>query len=114
MGEEAGKSGCSVGGQGSGLKIAWLPRALKDRDAQIDYIANENPRAALDQGDRIERQIDMLGDFPEAGRPGRKRGTRELVIRRTPFIVVYRIRPKVRRVENLRVLHGAQRWPPLE
>jgi toxin ParE1/3/4 len=94
------------------LKIAWLPRALKDRDAQIDYIANENPKAALDQGDRIEQQIDMLADFPEAGRPGRKHGTRELVIGRTPFIVVYRVRPKARRVEILRVLHGAQQWPP--
>jgi toxin ParE1/3/4 len=94
------------------LKIAWLPRALKDRDAQIDYIANENPKADLDQGDRIEQQIDMLADFPEAGRLGRKRGTREFVIGQTPFIVVYRVRPKARRVEILRVLHGAQQWPP--
>jgi toxin ParE1/3/4 len=56
----------------------------------------------------------MLGDFTEAGRPGRKRGTRELVISRTPLVVVYRIRPKMQRIEILRVLHGAQRWPPLD
>ena len=93
------------------MKIAWLPRALEDRNAQVDYIANENPKAALEQGDRIERQIDMLADSPEAGRVGRKRGTRELVVSRTPFIVVYRIRPRMRRVEILRVLHGAQQWP---
>lgn len=43
------------------------------------------------------------------GRPGRKQGTRELVISRTPFIVVYRL--KAKRIELLRVLHGSQQWP---
>jgi toxin ParE1/3/4 len=37
--------------------------------------------------------------------------TRELVIAGTRFIVVYRITDNV---EILRVLHTAQRWPPLE
>jgi toxin ParE1/3/4 len=39
------------------------------------------------------------------GREGRIAGTRELVVRRTPLIVVYRV--QVGRVEILRVLHGA-------
>jgi len=43
------------------------------------------------------------------GRPGRKKGTRELVISRTPFVVVYRA--KGPRIEIIRLLHGAQRWP---
>lgn len=33
----------------------------------------------------------------------------ELVISRTPFIVVYRV--KAKRIELLRVLHGSQQWP---
>lgn len=93
------------------MKIAWLPRALEDRDAQIDYIANENPIAALEQGDWIEQQIDLLAEFPEMGRIGRVRGTRELVVIQTSFIVVYRIQRKAKRVEILRILHGAQQWP---
>lgn len=92
--------------------VAWLPRALKDRDAQLDYIAIESPQAAIDQGDRIEHQVNMLTDYPEMGRTGRKRSTRELVIVQTPFVVVYRVRPRLQRVEILRVLHGAQQWPP--
>jgi toxin ParE1/3/4 len=39
------------------------------------------------------------------------KGTRELVIGRTPFIVVYRVKPKAKRIELLRVLHGSQQWP---
>ena len=58
----------------------------------------------------IERQVDRLIDHPHLGRAGREKATRELVITRTPFIVVYRIKPGV--IEILLILHGAQDWPP--
>ncbi|CAN7684097.1 type II toxin-antitoxin system RelE/ParE family toxin [Phyllobacterium sp. LjRoot231] len=92
--------------------VAWLPRALADRDAQLDYIAADNVNAAIEQGDRIQHQVNLLADHPVMGRVGRKRGTRELVISRTPFVIVYRVRRSTQRVEILRVLHGAQQWPP--
>jgi toxin ParE1/3/4 len=41
---------------------------------------------------------------------GRVRGTRQLIVVGTPYVVVYRIEPAS--VVILRVLHGAQRWPP--
>lgn len=93
------------------MRIDWLPRARANRAHAIDYIAKENPRAALDQLGEIEQQSDMLAEYPEIGRVGRRRGTRELVINRTPFILVYRVRPKAKRIEILRLLHGAQKWP---
>ena len=89
--------------------LVWLQRAIQDRDAQLDYIAQDNPTAAVSQGDRIAEQIEILQQHPQMGRPGRKQGTRELVISRTPFIVVYRVKGK--RIKLLRVLHGAQQWP---
>lgn len=89
--------------------LVWLRRALADRDSQLGYIAQDNPGAAIEQGDRIAHQVAMLAEHPEIGRAGRKQGTRELVISRTPFIVVYRIRGE--RIELLRLLHGAQQWP---
>ena len=94
------------------MKLLWLPRAIANRDAHIDYIAQESPKAAIEQGDRIEHQVSQLIDHPEMGRPGRNKGTRELVIGRTPFIVVYRVKPRAKRIELMRVLHGSQRWPP--
>jgi len=89
--------------------LVWLKRAIQDRDAQLDYIAEDNPLAAVSQGDRIDEQVDVLLEHPQMGRPGRKQGTRELVISHTPFVVVYRI--KGQRIELLRLLHGAQKWP---
>jgi len=93
------------------LKLQWLPRAIASRDAQLDYIAQDNPRAAIEQGDRIHDQVDQLLVHPNLGRPGRVEKTRELVISRTPFIVVYRVRPRAKRIELMRLLHGSQAWP---
>lgn len=89
--------------------LVWLRRVIADRDLQLDHIAQDNPRAAIAQGDHIVHQVGQLLQHPEMGRAGRKQGTRELVISRTPFIVIYRIKGK--RIELLRMLHGAQQWP---
>lgn len=81
------------------------------RFAQLDYSAGQNVHAALRMDIEIEQQADYLQDHPDMGRAGRVKGTRELVIQRTPFILVYRARPRAARVEVLRVLHSAQQWP---
>ena len=54
-------------------------------------------------------QIEALQIYPEIGRKGRVKGTRELVISQTPLIVIYRIKPKTKHIEILRILHHAQK-----
>ncbi len=44
------------------------------------------------------------------GRTGRLHGSRELVVAGTPYVVKYRVAET--QVDILRVLHGAQTWPP--
>jgi toxin ParE1/3/4 len=92
------------------MRLAWTARARRARTAAIDYIAEDSPKAALAQLGEIEQQIKSLPDHPNRGRLGRVAGTRELVINRTPFIVVYRIEGDAMRI--LHFLHGAQQWPP--
>ena len=79
-----------------------------DLDRIVDRIALNNPSAALDMWDEIERQVERLCDFPHSGRTGRIPETRELVISGRPYIVVYIVSDNV---ELVRVLHGAQQWP---
>lgn len=86
--------------------IVWTPRARANRTAIIDYVAEKNPQAALDVLDEMETKTDMLDTQPDIGRLGRVKGTRELVISKT-IIEVYRVRPRLKRVEILRVLHTA-------
>ena len=91
------------------MRLQWLPQAIANRVEQIAYIGQDNPLAAITQGDRIAEQVNMLMEHPQMGRPGRKKGTRELVISRTPYVVVYRI--KDTDIEVIRVLHSSQKYP---
>ncbi|ANL36726.1 toxin-antitoxin system toxin RelE/ParE family protein (plasmid) [Rhizobium phaseoli] len=87
--------------------VKWLHQALLDREGQIRHIFSQNPQAAIAMDDVIRHQAKMLADHPEAGRSGRLQGTKELVIPRTAFLLIYRIDRKAQRVEILRLLHGA-------
>lgn len=91
------------------MKLAWLPLAEADRDKIFDYIEEDNPLAAVAVDERIAEQVEALRRFPEAGRPGRVTGTRELVIQRSPYIAAYRVCDDT--VWILRVLHSSQQWP---
>jgi len=91
------------------LTIRWLKTAFRNRLEQLAYIAQDNPAAAARSDEEIERQTDLLAQYPLMGREGRVKGTRELVVGRTPFIAVVRVKRK--RIEILRLLHGAQKWP---
>jgi len=91
------------------MRLEWLPQALHDFDEIIDYIAEDNPVAAVEQGDEIENQVAGLLENRHQGRPGRVKGTRELVIVRTPYIAAYRIKKDA--IQILRVFHGSRLWP---
>ncbi len=91
------------------MRVSWSQQARTERKANIDYISIDDPFAALNQLSEIEQQTNLLATQPEMGRIGRAEGTRELVISRTQFIAVYRIRGE--RIEILRFLHGAQNRP---
>ncbi len=91
------------------MKLVWSQRAAGDRLAIFIWIAEDDPRAAADVDERIEKAAQRLIDFPESGRPGRVDGTRELVIARTSYIAPYQIVGDT--VRMLRVIHGARMWP---
>jgi toxin ParE1/3/4 len=92
------------------VTIEWLPEAARNLTAQLEWIAERDPWAAIDVGDAIHAAVGRLADHPAIDRPGRVPSTRELVVVGTPYIVIYRIEESV--VVVLRILHGAQRWPP--
>ncbi|MEM5372615.1 type II toxin-antitoxin system RelE/ParE family toxin [Paraburkholderia azotifigens] len=90
--------------------VEWRPKACEDRSRLFDYIAQDNPTAALELDDRIERQTDALPARPELYKPGRVRGTREMVL--TPnYVLVYRIRKQVGVIEIVRIIGARQRYP---
>lgn len=90
------------------LELHWNPLAREDRAAIMDYIAQDNPVAALELDELIEQKAEGLPANPALYRPGRVRGTREAVVTGN-YLIVYRVTDK--RVEILRVLHARQHWP---
>ena len=91
------------------MTLVWGPRARRDLHELIVCIGEDSVQAAALVAARILESAELLLEVPQAGRPGRVAGTRELVVLRTPYLLVYRITK--RNVRILRVYHGARRWP---
>ena len=89
--------------------VRWTRRALRRLDEIGAHIAKDNPATAARVVSAIARGVQQLDGAPGRGRPGRIRGTRELVIVGTPYLVAYRVDANV--IEILTVQHGAQLWP---
>ena len=91
------------------MTARWMPLAEQDLEAAYDYVRQDNEEAARKPVARIFSSVGMLMRHPFAGREGRVKGTRELAVARTPYVVAYRVRQH--EIQILAVLHGAQRWP---
>ena len=93
------------------MRTSWTKASSEDLESLHDYIFLDNPQAAAKMVRRIVHVIDEhLADNPWLGRVGRVPNTRELAVSGTPFIIIYRV--KNEELEIIRVLHGAQQWPP--
>lgn len=93
------------------MEIKWLRTALLNLDHEAEYIAKENPNVARVIVQRVVQAVSLLKDNPSLGHPGRLPGTRELVIPETRYIVPYRVRPRLQRIEILRVFHASKKLP---
>lgn len=93
------------------MNIVFASQAINDLEELHAYIARRDPSRAYKVLARIRTVTNRLEWFPQSGRMGRVEGTRELVIPRLPYIVIYQLRDD--RVVIERVLHTAQQWPPI-
>ncbi len=71
------------------MQVVLAEPAERDLTSIIDYIALDNPPAALNVFRRIEAAMRRLADFPELGRPGRLPGTREIRVSSLPYLIAY-------------------------
>ena len=77
------------------MKLIWRRRAQRDLHELVAYIAEDSIQGAELVAARILKAAELLTKFPR--------------VRRTPYILVYKIDSKQVRV--LRVFHAAQKWP---
>ncbi|HEY8885036.1 MAG TPA: type II toxin-antitoxin system RelE/ParE family toxin [Chloroflexota bacterium] len=77
------------------------------------YAGRSGPTAGQVLG-AILRAINGLALFPLIGRPGSVPQTRERIVMRYSYRIVYYVDEANEVIEVWRVLHGAQQWPPTE
>jgi toxin ParE1/3/4 len=91
------------------VKLKWTRLALLDMQHLHDYVAEDNPAAAGQMVSRISDAVQNLNKHPRMGREGRCRGTRELILARTPYIIVYVL--EANEIQIVAVIHNSMRWP---
>ena len=91
------------------MQLKWTDLADADLDRIEAYIAKENdPVVAIDVVLGVINTVELiLPDHPHAGRLGRVKGTRELVIDGVPFIAIYRI-VEANQLQILRFKYGSR------
>lgn len=94
------------------MTVRWTRLARADLVARCELIARDDLDRAVAIALEIERRVGALDEFPHRGRVGRVEGTRELPLPGLPWIAVYVVEDNAAIV--LRLLHGAQDWPPAE
>jgi len=72
----------------------------------VDFIAEDNPKAAYKVMNKIKERALILDDHPDIGTRGHTKGTRELVVLKLPFIIIY----SVSRKEILNIFHTSKKW----
>jgi len=97
----------------AGVTPRFTPEALDDIERIHASLARrQTPAHAYKVASLLRVAINRLPAFPLMGRPGRLEGTRELVVPRLPYVVIYLVRGNDVIIQ--RVLHQAQQWPPAE
>lgn len=95
------------------MHVRLSQTAENDLDQIHDYIAQDDPSAALLVVDRLLTTTAQLGNFPFLGRPGRVEDTRELLVPRTPYMIVYTIADEYH-IDIETYVHTSRNWPSLE
>ena len=92
------------------MKLSWTRQAIGDLTEAREFIARDDPAAARRVADRLVAAAASLLRSPEIGRAGRIEGTRELVVPKTRFLLIYRVGDE--QAEIIHVYHARREWPP--
>lgn len=91
------------------MRVLWTLAAEQDRADIVDYIAQDNPLAAIRMDEVFEAAVGQLAEHPLMGRPGQIPGTRELILHEN-YRLVYEVQADI--VWILALVHTTRLWLP--
>ena len=77
------------------MQLRWTEEAATDLERIADYLLLHAPDRASELIPRVYDAPTARLTFPNRGRPGKREGTRELVLAPLPYVVVYTVRDDV-------------------
>ena len=89
------------------MRVRYTPRARSDLRQIIEYIAEFNPAGARNVKHAMDRTIQLIGQFPEAGRRFDEQNTRMLPVGRYPYLIFWTIEAGEARIVHIR--HASRR-----
>jgi addiction module RelE/StbE family toxin len=92
------------------VRVVWTLNAQQDREEIWDYIAADNPLAAVRMDELFSNAAARLAQHPMLGRQGKIAGTRELIPHES-YCLVYEIEGETAWI--LTLIHTARQWPPV-
>lgn len=90
------------------LRLDWTTPAAEEFDRIQSFYQGIDARLGTVLAHRVHGAIRQLREMPNSGRPGLRPGTRERVVVKSPYVLVYRVR--VDAIEILHVHHERQDW----
>ena len=91
------------------MKLRWTRLALQDLRHPREYMSEDSPASAGKMVSRIRDAAQNQKKNPRMGKEGRLPGTRELILAKTLYIVVYILEGN--EIQIVAVIHSAMRWP---
>jgi toxin ParE1/3/4 len=89
--------------------LEWSVRASTELIRIIEFYSLEASAIVAEEAYvAIEKAVQLIQSNPLQYREGKRKGTREYIVRRFPHIVVYRVRTS--KIQIVRVLHQALRY----
>jgi len=92
------------------MRVLLTDAAEEDLAAIYAFYAGRSGSADRVVG-AILKAINGLALFPLMGRPGDTPGTRERIVIRYPYRIVYHVDEAKQGIEVWRVVHSARQWP---
>lgn len=94
------------------MKTIWTEPAEQDRNNIFEYIAADNPDAAVEMDELFSIAALNLEVSPYMGHPGQIPGTREFVVHKN-YLLVCEVNATAHQVQILSLVHKTKQWPPL-
>jgi toxin ParE1/3/4 len=89
------------------MRVRYTPRARNDLRRILEYIADFSPTGARNVKSAIERTVQLIEQFPEAGRRVDGQNTRVLPAGRYPYLIYWTVEAGEAGIVHIR--HGARR-----